>query len=200
MTAPILVQRAKEWGPARMVAGALLMHPRAARRAHEGSGAGPTCRSRCARRRALTATGTLVIVGGENGGRWVGGSDRQIRAAIMSSVVRKELVGFIARDNANDLRVLAELAEQGRLRPVVSHTFPLQEAPMALRRLSEGHAVGKVVVVVEKSHPDGEPRGHGDDERGTRGYEETPRTTDEARDHLREGPTRVMEDSPGSHH
>src|SRR5918911_2982594 len=42
-------------------------------------------------RRALTPDGTLVIVGGEGGGRWLGGTDRQLRATILSRFVEQKL-------------------------------------------------------------------------------------------------------------
>ena len=46
-------------------------------------------------RRALTPRGTLVIVGGETGGRWLGGSDRGIRAIVLSRFVGQRLTAFV---------------------------------------------------------------------------------------------------------
>ena len=62
-------------------------------------------------RRALTPRGRLVIVGGENGGRWLGGSDRQLRALLLSPLVSQKLGTFIASENAEDLVVLRDLIE-----------------------------------------------------------------------------------------
>ncbi len=67
-------------------------------------------------RRALTAKGTLVIVGGEAEGRWLGGSDRQLRAVLLSLFVRQKLGTFITRENREDLIVLKELIEAGSSR------------------------------------------------------------------------------------
>jgi NADPH:quinone reductase-like Zn-dependent oxidoreductase len=98
-------------------------------------------------RRALTPRGTLVMVGGEGGGRWTG-MGRQLRALAASPFVRHRLLVFIARENHADLDVLRQLVEAGRVTPVIDRTFPLSEAPEAIRYLEAGRARGKVVVVV----------------------------------------------------
>jgi NADPH:quinone reductase-like Zn-dependent oxidoreductase len=99
-------------------------------------------------RRALTAKGTLVIVGGETSGKWLGGSDRQVRAMVLSMFVSQKLGTFIAAVKRDDLLVLAQLAESGQLTPAVDRTFSLDEAPKAIRHVEEGHARGKVVVTI----------------------------------------------------
>ena len=67
--------------------------------------------------RALTARGRLVIVGSETGGRWLGGTDRQIRALLWSLVSRRKMGSFISKEDPADLRVLTELIEAGSLTP-----------------------------------------------------------------------------------
>ncbi len=99
-------------------------------------------------RSALTPEGTLVIVGGEGGGPWLGGTDRQIRALILSPFVRHNLRNFISVENKGDLLVLKELIESGKVTPVIDRTYPLREAPDAIRYLEDGHARGKVVIKV----------------------------------------------------
>ena len=99
-------------------------------------------------RRALTDRGTLVIVGGEGGGRWFGGLQRPARALVTSPFVRQRLRTFVAREHYEQLLVLTELVNAGRLTPVVDRTYPLSEAPEAIRYLESGHARGKVVVSV----------------------------------------------------
>ncbi|MGY1636122.1 NAD(P)-dependent alcohol dehydrogenase [Geodermatophilus sp. SYSU D00742] len=99
-------------------------------------------------RRALTPRGRLVIVGGENGGRWLGGTDRQLRASVLSPFVAQRLGTFVASENAADLRVLAGLLEAGRLTPVLDRSYPLADTAAAVRRLLDGDGVGKVVVTV----------------------------------------------------
>lgn len=100
-------------------------------------------------RRALTPTGTLVIVGGENGGRWVGGSDRQIRAKLTSLVARQRLTTFVAREDAGHLERLADLVETGHVTPVVDRTFPLTDAADAITHLERGRTRGKIAIAVD---------------------------------------------------
>jgi NADPH:quinone reductase-like Zn-dependent oxidoreductase len=99
-------------------------------------------------RRALTAKGTLVIVGGESGGRWLGGNDRQLRAIVLSRFVDQTLTTFIAGENHRDMLVLKELIEAGEVTPVIDRSFPLAEVPDAIRYLEQGRARGKVVIDV----------------------------------------------------
>ena len=102
-------------------------------------------------RRALTPEGTLVIIGGEEGGRWLGGTDRQIRALLLSPFVRQRLRTFVAKESAEDLLVLKELIESGKVTPVIDRTYELSEAADAIRHLDEGHARGKLVLSVQRS-------------------------------------------------
>jgi NADPH:quinone reductase-like Zn-dependent oxidoreductase len=99
-------------------------------------------------RRALTPKGTLVIAGGETDGRWLGGTDRQIRALMLSPFVGQKLGSFLCSQNLQDLIVLKELIEAGKVAPAIDRTYPLSEVPKAIRYLKEGHARGKVVITV----------------------------------------------------
>jgi NADPH:quinone reductase-like Zn-dependent oxidoreductase len=98
-------------------------------------------------RRALTPRGTLVIGGGEGGGRWFG-VGRQFRASMLSPFVSQKLGTFIAKQNREDLLVLKELVEAGNLTPVIGSTCPLSEVPDAIRQLGAGHGRGKVVIEI----------------------------------------------------
>jgi NADPH:quinone reductase-like Zn-dependent oxidoreductase len=99
-------------------------------------------------RRALTPRGRLVIVGGETGGRWLGGTDRQVRAMMLSPFVGQKLGTYISSENAEDLTVLRELIESGKVTPSIDRTYPLSEVAAAIRYMLEGHARGKVVIAV----------------------------------------------------
>ena len=99
-------------------------------------------------RRALTPKGTLVITGGETDGRWLGGTDRQIRTLMLSPFVGQKLGTFISSANHADLIVLKELIEAGKVTPAIDRTYPLIESPQAIRYVAEGHARGKVVITV----------------------------------------------------
>jgi NADPH:quinone reductase-like Zn-dependent oxidoreductase len=99
-------------------------------------------------RRALTPGGRLVIVGGETDGRWLGGFDRQLRAALLSPLVSQKLGMLTGSENSEDLMVLRDLIESGQIAPAIDRTYPLSEAPAAIRYMIEGHARGKVVITV----------------------------------------------------
>jgi NADPH:quinone reductase-like Zn-dependent oxidoreductase len=100
-------------------------------------------------RRALTRKGTLVVVGGDGGGRWTGGFFRGIlRGPLLSLFVGQRLRGLATRIQQDDLRALAELIEEGEVTPVVGRTYPLIEAADAVRELERGHVRGKIVVTV----------------------------------------------------
>jgi NADPH:quinone reductase-like Zn-dependent oxidoreductase len=99
-------------------------------------------------RRALKPQGTLVIVGGEGGGRWFGGFDRTLRATVLSRFVKQRLRGLISTERTADLKALAELIEAGALTPAIDRTFPLSEAATAVQYLHDGRARGKVVITV----------------------------------------------------
>jgi NADPH:quinone reductase-like Zn-dependent oxidoreductase len=99
-------------------------------------------------RQALTPRGTLVITGGETDGKWLGGSDRQLRAKLLSSFVGQRLTTFVNKENHRDMLELVALVEAGKVTPSIDRTFPLAEAPKAVRYVEEGHARGKVVVTV----------------------------------------------------
>ncbi len=98
-------------------------------------------------RRALTPQGTLVIVGGEDAGNWLG-MRNQLRAAAFSPFVRQKLGFFIAKQRSEDLEELSKLLESGAIKPVVDRTFPLDEVPDAIRYLRDGRARGKIVVTL----------------------------------------------------
>ena len=97
-------------------------------------------------RRALTPRGTLVITGGETGGRWLGGTDRQLRAIVLSRFVDQTLTTFISSENHRDMLVLKELIEAGSVAPIIDRSFALAEVPEAIRYLEQGRARGKVVI------------------------------------------------------
>jgi NADPH:quinone reductase-like Zn-dependent oxidoreductase len=99
-------------------------------------------------RKALTPTGTAVIVGGESKGNLTGGFERQLRALILTPFVSQRLVGLASKERASDLEVLAELIEDGKVTPSIDRTYPLVQVPEAMRHLEAGRARGKVSITV----------------------------------------------------
>jgi NADPH:quinone reductase-like Zn-dependent oxidoreductase len=99
-------------------------------------------------RRALTPTGTAVITGGEEGGSFSGGMNRQLRAVALSPFLRQRLTMFIAKQRSSDLERLNALIETGQIVPSVERTYPLSEAADAIRRLEAGDVRGKLVISI----------------------------------------------------
>ena len=98
-------------------------------------------------RRALTPRGTLVIVGAEDAGNWLG-IRRQLRAAALSPFVRQKLGFFISKERTQNLEELRRLLETGAVTPIVDRTFPLDEVPEAIRYLRAGRARGKIAITI----------------------------------------------------
>ena len=100
-------------------------------------------------RRALAPRGILVLVGGEGGGKLMGGFGRQIfRAPLLSIFVGQKLRWFVSPERQEDLEALVDMAAAGKLTPAVDRTFQLPEAADAVRYWESGRARGKVVVTV----------------------------------------------------
>ena len=99
-------------------------------------------------RRALAPRGTLVIVGGETDGRWLGGFDRSLRAVLWSPFVSQKLGMLASSENSKDLSVVRELIESGKVMPAIDRSYSLSDVPAAIRFMSEGHAQGKVVITL----------------------------------------------------
>ncbi len=99
-------------------------------------------------RRALTPTGTVVIVGGEEGGRWTGGFGRSLRAAALSPFVRQRLKMLAVKEHFSALERLTDLIEAGTVTPRIDRTYPLAEVPDAMRHLEAGKARGKVAITI----------------------------------------------------
>ena len=99
-------------------------------------------------RRILTDDGTLVIVGGEGGGKWLGGTDRQLRAMALSPFVSQTLGTFISSEDGGDLLELNALVAAGSLTPAVDRTFPLEQAADAVDHLTDGAVRGKIALTI----------------------------------------------------
>jgi NADPH:quinone reductase-like Zn-dependent oxidoreductase len=99
-------------------------------------------------RSALTPTGTLVIVGGEDGGKWTGGFGRSLRAPLLSPFVPQRLTMLASKERASDQDRLTTLIEAGKVTPSIDSTYPLDRVPEAMRHLEAGGVRGKVVITI----------------------------------------------------
>ena len=96
----------------------------------------------------LTPTGTAVIVGGEGGGRLLGGLDRQARAVALSPFIQKRLEPLVASENHTDLEAVLQLVSEGQVRPRVFRTVPMAQVATGMQMLIDGQVHGKIAVDV----------------------------------------------------
>jgi NADPH:quinone reductase-like Zn-dependent oxidoreductase len=101
-------------------------------------------------RRALTPAGTLVLSGGgvSRGGSLIGPIGLILRGQLLSRFVRHRLLVLTATPGRENLAALRELAESGKVAPIIDRTYPLSEVPEAIRYLEVEHARAKVVITV----------------------------------------------------
>jgi NADPH:quinone reductase-like Zn-dependent oxidoreductase len=99
-------------------------------------------------RRPLAPSGTLVLLGGEQGGKLTGGMNRQIGALVLSLFVGQRLTTFIAKQKASYLETLTQFIEAGQLTPFIDKTFPLAGVPEAMRHLEAGLTRGKIAITI----------------------------------------------------
>jgi NADPH:quinone reductase-like Zn-dependent oxidoreductase len=99
-------------------------------------------------RRILTPKGELVGVGGPDKGRWIEPLAGLAKMLVVNLLVRQRMVPMLAHQSRDDLAVVRELLESGKVHPVIDRTYPLSEVPEAIRYLETGHARGKVVITM----------------------------------------------------
>ncbi len=100
-------------------------------------------------RRVLTLKGIYIAVGGPSGRWMIGALVGAITAPVMSWFVSQKLVMVLAKPNKEDLTIMRELMEAGKVTPVIDKRYRLSEVPEAIRYLEEGHARGKVVITLD---------------------------------------------------
>jgi NADPH:quinone reductase-like Zn-dependent oxidoreductase len=105
-------------------------------------------RSWAACRRILHRRATLVMVGAPKGNRVLGPLGHIAKVRLASLRASQKVLFFISKRNNEDLLTLQGLLEAGTVTPVVERTYALSETADALRHLGEGHARGKLVIVV----------------------------------------------------
>jgi NADPH:quinone reductase-like Zn-dependent oxidoreductase len=104
-------------------------------------------------RRVLTPNGALVIVGGPSDNAWLGPLTTSIEAYMVSPFVKQKMIFMLSEANPEDLNLLRDLIQAGKLTPVIDRRYPLAETAQAISYLEQGHAKGKVVITVDASAP-----------------------------------------------
>jgi NADPH:quinone reductase-like Zn-dependent oxidoreductase len=99
-------------------------------------------------RAVLKPSGVLVLIGGEGGGRVLGGTGKWIHALALSPFVSQRLRPLSTVPNKRDLLAVKALIEAGNLKPVIDRAFTLSEVPNAFRYLATRRGQGKIVVTM----------------------------------------------------
>jgi len=99
--------------------------------------------------RRLNRRGMYIAVGAPHHGRWIGPLGRLLKTLVLSWLLTPKLALFLAKVRSEDLTILRELIESGKVTPVIDRRYGLGEVPEAIRYMEEGHARGKVVINVE---------------------------------------------------
>lgn len=98
-------------------------------------------------RRALTPKGRLVIVGGE-GDRWVGGTQRQLGATLLTPFISQSLRTFVARENTDTLEQMNDLIDQGKVQAPKTRRYPLVEAAHAVAAVEKGSTGERLALTI----------------------------------------------------
>jgi len=99
-------------------------------------------------RDVMAPDGKYVIVGGAKGD-WIGPLMGPIKALFLSPFVEQEFGMMLAQSNHDDLVVLADLMQSGKVTPVIDRRYKLNEVPAALEYSEEGHARGKIIISLD---------------------------------------------------
>jgi NADPH:quinone reductase-like Zn-dependent oxidoreductase len=103
-------------------------------------------------RRVLNPKGILIMLGAPSDTALMNILARLIGALVLSWFVSQRLIIFLARSNTEDLTILGQLLATGKVTSVIDRRFSLSELPEALRYLEEGHARGKVAILLEHNN------------------------------------------------
>jgi len=101
-------------------------------------------------RHALQPKGICVMIGGggPNDGGLIGPMGRPVVALLMSPFISQKMGMMMAELNKEDLTILGDLMQSGKVKPVIDRTYPLSQIAEAMRYLEAGHARGKVIITV----------------------------------------------------
>ncbi len=103
-------------------------------------------------RRVLKDEGIYLGAGGPSDRWMVGPIARLIKSFVVSRFGSQKLGGLLAKANKEDLIILRELIQAGKVTPIIDRCYRLSEVPNAIRYLEEGHARGKVAITLERDN------------------------------------------------
>lgn len=98
-------------------------------------------------KRLLGPKGRMVLVGASKGD-WVGPMVRIFGGSLLARFGDQSITGMLAKPTREDLQTLADMAADGRIRPVIDRTYPLAETAEAMRYLETMRARGKIIITI----------------------------------------------------
>jgi NADPH:quinone reductase-like Zn-dependent oxidoreductase len=101
-------------------------------------------------RRVLNPKGICLLVG-SSGKVWII-LIRVLKALVLSRFISQNFVMFIAKRSKEDLTIMHDLMQAGKVTPVIDRRYKLSEVPDAIRYLQQGHARGKIVITLEHNN------------------------------------------------
>ncbi|MBO3749678.1 NAD(P)-dependent alcohol dehydrogenase [Streptosporangiaceae bacterium NEAU-GS5] len=99
-------------------------------------------------RRILAPKAVAVGVGGPDNGNWIGPLSGMAKLPLRSPFVSQRLIAMFTGQRPNDLAILSELMESGKVTPVIDRAYSLGDVPEAMRYLETGHARAKIVITI----------------------------------------------------
>jgi NADPH:quinone reductase-like Zn-dependent oxidoreductase len=100
-------------------------------------------------RRVLNPRGTLVMVGSQDKGHWIGAMSALIGVWVTAPFASQKIAGLMADLDPKDMDILRELMQSGKVTPVIDRRYTLEETAEAVGYVEQGHSRGKVVIAVE---------------------------------------------------
>ncbi|MEZ5497937.1 MAG: NAD(P)-dependent alcohol dehydrogenase [Steroidobacteraceae bacterium] len=101
-----------------------------------------------AQKRVLAAKGRYVMIGGPKSNHWIGPMARAAGAGLLGLISSQGFGFMLARLEPNDLEMLAQMAEQGKIRPVIDRHYPLEDIAQAIDYQASSRARGKIIIDV----------------------------------------------------
>jgi NADPH:quinone reductase-like Zn-dependent oxidoreductase len=96
----------------------------------------------------LNPDGRFVLVGAPKNNELIGPLGNVIKILGGAWLARQKAEFFIAKFNNDDMNLLREFLESGKLKPFVEKIYPLSQTAEAMRRFGQGHVQGKIVITM----------------------------------------------------
>ncbi|WP_368485992.1 zinc-binding dehydrogenase [Niallia circulans] len=97
-------------------------------------------------KKKLKTNGVFIHIGGANSQFY----QILLLGPLLSLFGKRKFRSFLQRTNQQDLMVIKEIIEEGKVKPVIDRSYLLSEVPQALHYFKKGHSQGKVIIIMEQ--------------------------------------------------